>query len=227
MRHRAFFFQAMTKPLDITGQRFGRLVAVRYVESRNGARWLCRCDCGNETVTSTRSMRYGSTKSCGCGSIEQAAANAKLGREKRAVPYPHARQLKDLYRNMRDRCENPRNKRWDCYGQRGIKVCDAWSRGRREFYRWATEAGFKPGLQIDRIDVNGHYEPSNCRFVTPTVQANNTRRNVYITYAGKTQSLSSWARELGLTYRAIQHRVDSGWSMDRVATQPMRKRSAT
>lgn len=218
-----FFISTMAKTIDITGHRFGRLVAIQYAESKNGARWLCVCDCGKETITSTRSLRYGSTKSCGCGSKEQAVANTNLGRAKRAVPYPHARKLKDLLSNMMARCMDQKNKRWKNYGGRGIKVCHEWLVSGRLFYKWATENGYKPGLQIDRIDVNGNYEPSNCRFITQKEQMNNTTRNHFVEWNGERLTIAQWEERFGWPRGRLQYRFTHGWSVDRAMTQPPRK----
>jgi hypothetical protein len=124
------------------------------------------------------------------------------------------------------RCTDPFNNRWDCYGGRGITVCNEWIGidGRRRFSDWALEAGYDKGLQIDRIDVNGNYMPENCRFVDAMIQANNTRRNRVVNWQGKSMTAAEWARELGLTYASIQHRLDRGWSMERIASQPQRVR---
>jgi hypothetical protein len=127
---------------------------------------------------------------------------------------------------MLKRCTDPANNRWDCYGGRGIKVCNEWIGvdGRRRFYDWALSAGYAKGLQIDRIDVDGDYAPSNCRFVDAVTQANNTRRNRVVNWQGKSMTAAEWARELGLTYASMQHRLDRGWSMERIASQPQRVR---
>lgn len=218
-----FIGLTMTKPLDITGQRFGRLVAVRYAESRNGARWLCICDCGNESIAATRSLRYGDTRSCGCGAREQAIANANAARIKRMVPYPHSRKLKELIRNMIARCTKPDNKRWENYGGRGIKVCEEWSSNIREFYKWATENGYQPGLQIDRIDVNGNYEPGNCRFATVKEQMNNTTRNHFVEWAGERLTIAQWEDQFGWPRGRLQVRFNLGWTVERAMTQPPRK----
>ena len=114
----------MGQLLNLTGQRFGRLVVVEYSHSKDGAFWKCQCDCGNASIVKGAHLRYGSNKSCGCGSKETARRNVDTAREARRVPYPYSRKMKDMYRNMKARCYDPANKRWANYGGRGIKVCD-------------------------------------------------------------------------------------------------------
>lgn len=216
----------MAQSLDLAGQRFGRLVAVSIAFRRNGAHWLCECDCGGTNVVRTGLLRNGTVASCGCGSKEQARLNCqKWWRRNERIPVEIRRSLKDCYSNMIRRCTDPTDKRWDCYGGRGIAVCNEWIGvdGRRNFYDWALEANYQKGLQIDRIDVNGHYTPTNCRFVDAVVQANNTRRNRIITWGDRSLTAAEWARELDLTYSSIQHRLDRGWSMERIASQPQRE----
>jgi hypothetical protein len=217
----------MAQTIDLAGQRFGRLVAVSIAYRRNGAYWQCRCDCGGANVVRTALLRNGHVRSCGCGAKEQAKLNCKKWRQRNEwIPEQLRSGLKNCYRNMLRRCTDSFNIRWDCYGGRGIQVCNAWigSDGRRRFYEWALTAGYQKGLQIDRIDVNGHYEPANCRFVDAITQANNTRRNRLITWREKTMSAADWAREFGLSYASMQHRLDRGWPMERIASQPQRVR---
>jgi hypothetical protein len=128
-----------------------------------------------------------------------------------------------LRRNMAMRCYDPSNKRWANYGGRGIAVCDEWLRDRRAFYQWCMDAGFRPGLQIDRIDTNGNYEPGNCRFVGAVEQANNTTRNHFIEWQGQRLTVAQWARRLGVRSRALQARLARKWPVERVMTQPFRE----
>ena len=219
------YSDCMAAALDLAGQRFGRLVAVSIAFRRNGAYWLCQCDCGGSNVVRTGLLRNGTVSSCGCGSKEQAKLNCqKWWRRNERIPEHLRSGLKNCYRNMLRRCTDPSDKRWDCYGGRGISVCNEWVGidGRRRFYDWALEAGYEKGLQIDRIDVNGNYRPENCRFVDAVVQANNSRRNRVISWQGRSMTAAEWARELGLTYASMQHRLDRQWPMERIASQPQR-----
>lgn len=208
--------------IDETGNRYGRLLVTGVAGSKNGVIWECRCDCGATSRVRGTALRYGKARSCGCGSLEQARANALKGRLARMIPCDCPRKLKDLYRNMIDRCYNPQNKRWDDYGGRGIKVCEEWLNSRAAFYEWAISNGIRHGVQIDRIRNNLGYSPSNCRFVDSFVQANNTRKNRWLRWKYETRTVSQWARRLGVTPRALQHRVDRGWPTRRIFTQPFR-----
>lgn len=112
---------------------------------------------------------------------------------------------------MKDRCKNPSNKKYAIYGGRGIKVCDEWlgENGFINFYNWSMKNGYADGLSIDRIDPNGNYEPSNCRWTDYKTQSNNTSRNRYITYNGKTQTMAQWADELGISYQTLNSRINT------------------
>jgi hypothetical protein len=154
--------------IDITGQRFGRLVAVAYEKP---SRWLCHCDCGRETIVQQCSLRNNVTKSCGCLRVELARSRAtKHG-------YGRKRQRPAIYScwvNMMTRCTNPNSSKWKDYGGRGISVCVRW---RHSFESFLADMGEKPaGLTLDRIDNDGNYEPSNCRWATPSEQRINSRR---------------------------------------------------
>ena len=120
---------------------------------------------------------------------------------------------------MKNRCYNPENKFYKDYGGRGITVCAEWldkKNGHNNFRKWALENGWQQNYSIDRIDVNGNYEPSNCRWATPKEQANNRRNNAYITIRGATKTAQEWADQIGITERAFMSRVGYGWSEDRL-----------
>lgn len=117
--------------------------------------------------------------------------------------------------DMKRRCYNPEEKFYKDYGGRGIKICDEWmdkKEGHSNFQKWAVENGWEEGRSIDRIDVNGNYEPSNCRWATPEEQANNRRNNNYITINGVTKTTSEWARQIGISQNAFTGRINSGWT---------------
>ena len=117
--------------------------------------------------------------------------------------------------DMKRRCYNPEEKFYKDYGGRGIKICDEWmdkKEGHSNFQKWAVENGWEEGRSIDRIDVNGNYEPNNCRWATPEEQANNRRNNNYVTINGVTKTTSEWARQIGISQNAFTGRINSGWT---------------
>lgn len=121
--------------------------------------------------------------------------------------------------DMKRRCNNPNDKFYKDYGGRGITVCPEWTdkrKGHENFQKWAIGSGWREGFSIDRIDVNGNYEPSNCRWATPKEQSNNRRNNLYVTIHGVTKTSTEWAEEIGIAERSFASRVKSGWSEDRL-----------
>lgn len=166
---------------DYTGERFGRLVALSRADdyiSPSGTRhvqWLCRCDCGNETVVDVCQLVGGKTKSCGCLHKEKLETGNVVhgGRKDR---------LYKVYANMKNRCYNKNSKDYPYYGGRGICICEEWLDNYSAFKEWAYRSGYdesacKGECTIDRIDVDGDYSPKNCRWVDMATQSRN-RRNV-------------------------------------------------
>ena len=199
---------------DMTGCRFGRLTVLNRAPDKTTGKkpkvmWRCRCDCGNETIVTGYALKQGTTVSCGC--------------KTRKHGYSRKERLYETWKNMRRRCIDPKNKRWARYGGRGIAVCPEWN-DYAVFRKWEMNNGYADDLTIDRIDVDAGYSPDNCRWVGAKVQANNTSRNKYITFEGKTLTLSQWAEELGISYGTINHRIQRGWSMERIASTPQRRR---
>lgn len=121
-------------------------------------------------------------------------------------------RLYRIFDHMKQRCYNKNNNRYKHYGGRGIVVCDEWNSDFDVFYNWAYENGYDDTLTIDRIDVNGNYEPSNCRWITNLEQQNNKRNNVLLTYNGKTQTMAQWARELNINRYTVIKRHQRGYS---------------
>ena len=208
----------MSKVLNLTGQRFGRLVVIkRATNSKSGkARWVCECDCGNDIVILSTNLVRGLTHSCGC-------LNREITSERFSTHRQSESRLHETWSGMKKRCYNPNSKSFSDYGGRGIEVCEEWKDDFQSFYKWAMANGYADDLTIDRIDVNGNYSPENCRWVDKLTQANNCRTNHYLTFNGKTQSIAEWARELGVSDSLIRQRIVTlGWSIEKALTEPSR-----
>lgn len=189
--------------IDIAGERFGRLTVIEIAHRRglnSGGTvvyWKCRCDCGEMKIVKSQSLRTGVTKSCGC-----------LARENfPRIPVKHGMSKSKTYgswRAMRERCLDPKNKRFANYGGRGISVCERWS----QFHNFLSDMGERPeGHTIERIDVNRGYEPGNCMWIPSSKQCENTTRNRVIEYNGKKRILRDWAKLIGVTPRALAIRL--------------------
>lgn len=205
---------------DLTGQRFSRLNVIGYAGSRRTpsgqpqAQWWCRCDCGTVKRIRGVALKTGFTRSCGCYKSEV------TGRRRRS----HADSNSPEYRtwaNMHQRCRCKSGPDFALYAARGIRVCERW----HNYALFLEDMGRKPtsSHSIDRIDLNGNYDPGNCRWATLIEQANNKRNNLLITYRGRTQTLPMWCRELGISLAAIRSRIDRGWPLE-LAMSPKRFR---
>lgn len=186
------------------GQKFKNLTVVRPLGKVNGDNHyqsLVRCTCGNEFVIRDTFLICGNRTQCPrCSNQDK----IKHGMTDTSIYY--------LWQGMKDRCLNPNNKRFNDYGGRGISVCNEWLDS-DVFIEWAIENGWEEGLQIDRIDVDGNYEPANCRFVTQLENARNRRNTVFIHYEGKLMPIGEVADITGLRHELIYQRIHKfGWS---------------
>lgn len=181
----------MSKEIDITGQRFGKLIAIKPMFKKGSCwYWLFRCDCGKEKVIRKNSVKNGIVISCGCYKNKKLLqVNTKHGLWNNRIYH--------IYRGIYRRCMNLKCSNYKNYGGRGIKICNEWldeKNGVKNFYEWAINNGYKYDLTIDRIDNNGDYCPENCRWVTMKKQQQNRRNNIIIEYNNKKQCLSEWLR---------------------------------
>ena len=194
----------------LNGQRFGALTVVSRAHNENGyAFWNCRCVCGAECIVRGAHLRQGRRKHCG------AAVH-------RFRPPPLTVQYKSEYQswtNMRERCNNPKHKKYPIYGGRGITVDSRWN----EFKNFMLDMGRKPDpkFTIERDNVNGNYEPTNCRWISRKDQGRNKRNSVFVTYNGKRILLIDLVEELGLSRNIVYQRLKLGWTLAQAIGIPL------
>lgn len=191
--------------VDLSEKRFGKLTVLQLDKDRTKRKsyWICRCDCGN--IKSIRGDSLKIVTSCGCVKKEQDLKNLGVKRNHNMTHHP----LFPIWDAVMNRCYNQNNRSYADYGGRGIKVCDDWHLV-ENFCKWGYENGFEKGLTIERIDVNGNYEPSNCKWIPSNEQAWNTRKTVYVDINGEMIPLARTARKLGLEPCLVWHRWKRG-----------------
>lgn len=202
----------MPARLELRGQTFGRLRVIQFSHRTNGLRyWLCVCECGTESCVTTGNLRSGAVASCGCSK----GPEPRHGHDRRGERSPEY----TAWVSMRERCKlDSRSKN---YGPRGIRVCDRW----QQFENFLEDMGQRPSAahSLDRIDVNGNYEPSNCRWATLHEQSRNKRSTVNITIGGTTRCLTDWALLNGVIPQVAAKRIRRGWDPIRAVTEGGRR----
>lgn len=259
----------MGAKLDVTGERYGALVALYPTEQRlqNSIGWMFQCNCSNKRILPLNRVRYGQIKSCGChintvhgkrkqrdligkkfGSLTVVESLGQSGGKGhyiskvrcdcgyefttrdtflvcgRKVQCPQCSREETIkhgmsdtpifyvWQGMRNRCLNPNNKQYKNYGGRGIRICDEWADS-NSFIEWAIQNGYEEGLQLDRKDVNGNYEPDNCRFVTQLENARNRQNTIYVHYEGQLMTIGEVADITGIDSARIYQRIhELNWS---------------
>jgi len=203
----------MRKLIDLTGKTFGRLIVLGQdpIRRKDGARWLCVCECGNHKSVNGSHLRRKNIKSCGC-----------LRKEPTPRPIKHGHASKGkitrtytAWVSTKNRCFNTKNIGYKSYGGRGIAMCKRWA---SDFSMFLEDMGEKPeGFSLERKDVNGNYEPGNCKWIPRKDQPLNRRSSVYATYKGETKSLVEWAKALKVNQLSLDCAVrrvsknQAGW----------------
>lgn len=200
----------MVRAENLVGLKFGRLTVIDRAEKpkkvkNTYAYWLCKCDCGEAVVVSSRGLKRGHTRSCGC-----------LLKEIRTTHGMSKSALYNRWNEMRQRCNNSKDTSFPNYGARGICVCLEWDGNFQNFHDWAMNNGFSPDLQIDRIDTDGNYEPANCRWISCQRNGRNKRNNVKATIGSETKTIVEWAELSGIQYKTLLARFRQGWQEERL-----------
>ena len=215
------------KSRDISGLKFNYLTVLNLHHkvkrfNKDGTSkgyieyWLCQCDCGNKTVVEKQKIISGHTSSCGC------FCKAQIRKTHSKHNLSNTRIFR-IWGDIKTRCTNPNSRAYKYYGQNNIVMCDEWKNDFQVFNDWAMSNGYADELTIDRIDVNGNYEPSNCRWVGMKVQNRNKHNSRMITYKNETHNLSEWAEILGINYKALFKRLSDGWSVEKAFSTPILK----
>lgn len=200
---------------DISGSRFGMLVALApvYKVGRNW-KWRFQCSCGGECVRNAgdlaKQLRAGSTPNCGCS--RQTGFNRTHGLSRHGIYH--------AWRSMQARCLDPSHPNFKYYGGRGIKIDPTWLESFEAFWA-AMEPTYKNGLQLDRIDTDGHYQPGNCRWVTPKENSRNKRNNRLIDTPWGCISISEAAEKTGIRVGTLFYRINTGWDAEAALTTPV------
>ncbi len=197
------------------GKKFGNVTVLKYTHTiGKHSYYLCRCEyCGKEFETRIDGVKNGHTNSCGCENdkwMHSGQMNRKHGLSNDRAYW--------VWAKIKRRCTDPKSREYPSYGGRGIAICEEWLNP-ENFVKWCYASGYdstapKGVCTLDRIDVNGNYEPSNCRWLTNQEQQNNRRDNVVAEYKGRKQTAAQWSRELNVPYNTIRQCIKSGKSIE-------------
>lgn len=198
---------------NISGCRFGKLIVMKRAQNTKDGKtqWLCQCDCGNSKIIRKSDLITGKTKSCGCLRKE---ITKNLGFNNKTHGKTNTRIYR-IWQAMKSRCYYKKNIQYQNYGERGIKICDEWldkGNGFINFYNWAINNGYKDNLTIDRRNVNGNYEPNNCRWTSMKTQENNRRNNHKINYDNKNYTVSQLSKKINIPKATLLWRINNGWN---------------
>ena len=209
----------------LLGMTFGRLTVIDgpYYFNGSGNRsdhkhWTCRCVCGKIKYRVDHfNLVYGKSLSCGC--LRDERLREKLTKHGESSPATRTAEW-SIWSGMKDRCYNQNERAYGNYGGRGITVCERWL---NSYPNFLFDMGRRPSdkYSLERIDVNGNYEPRNCCWATDKDQARNRRNNVFLEYRGETLCIAEWAERLGIKERIIRSRIRYGWSVDRTFNEPI------
>lgn len=199
------------------GKKYGKLTVVSIEKQNQKTLLKCKCDCGNHIIREVYMIGSGVVKSCGCARSEAIKQYNNSGKRSKGC-YKDGRSLHPLYGTwfqMISRCENPNQKHYDRYGGRGIIVCPEWH-DFWNFVKWSDSVGGRPeGYTLDRIDNDGNYEPSNCRWADWRTQTTNKSSNFFVEYNGVIKTTVEWAEEFKIHPHTLQQRIKNGWDLEK------------
>ena len=202
-----------SQPCNINvGNKYGLLTVLRYTgnDKHGKRRWLCKCDCGKECVVLGSDIKRGHTTSCGC-----------YDKKRRIKHGMSDTRMYKIWCDIKSRCNHEYDTNYNNYGGRGIRVCDEWDNDFMAFYDWSIVHGYNDKLTIDRIDVNGNYDPSNCRWISFYDQQYNKRNTKYYEYNGDMITIYDIMKITGLKYNTIKTRLNRGWSIEDIVNTPL------
>ena len=214
------------------GEKFGRLTVIeldhieqkpislgKYKTIRTKQYYCFQCECGNICIKEKNSVKSGNTQSCGCLSDEYIHSE-----KHKNIAQKHGLRQTRLYKiwlGIKNRCYNKNNYSYKNYGGRGIIMCDEWKNNPVSFCEWAIDNGYTDKLTIDRINVNGNYEASNCRWITLKEQSNNKRDTIYLTYKNETKTILEWAEKIKMNAPSLYSRIQRGGTIEEALTTPV------
>ena len=207
---------------SLIGKRFKALTIIEFSHYANDyqTHWLCKCDCGVVKSMNLVNLKSDRVKSCGCLKTERIK---KLMTTHNKSNHP----LYTVWKGMKARCYNPKEKYYYNYGGRGVRVCDSWLNDFSAFYEWAINNGWQKGLELDK-DINDTsgllvYSPATCKFVTKLDNANKKRNNKIIEIDGVSKTVTEWALSLGVSRNMVNDRLKAGWDNKRAVFAPKTK----
>lgn len=207
---------------DLSGNVYGELTVIKRTESKdnkNRPYFLCKCNCGKEVSVRSDYLKNGGKTDCGHVNRQRLIESNKIHNSTHGLS---GTRLFRIWSNMLFRCSNEKSPNYDNYGGRGIAVCNAWKNSVHEFISWANENGYEETLTLERIDVNGNYEPSNCTWITFKEQGFNKRNNRLVEINGVAKTMPEWAEESGINESTLRYRYTHGWRGEKLLT-PVKK----
>ena len=209
----------MRKVENLVGKRFGRLIVISRNYSKNSTAWNCLCDCGNTSISWSTSLKGGQAKSCGCLQKERTSeVSTTHGNTKNAKDTTEYKS----WCGMKYRCSNSKATKYKNYKEKGITVCERWI---NSFENFLEDMGKAPTTKhtLDRIDPNGNYESTNCRWATQLQQQGNRTNNRWIEHDGKRMILSDWGRFLNVKPEHISYKMRKGFSLGEIYRELLKK----
>ena len=206
--------------IDMSGLAFGQWTVLDYV---GGSKWKCLCSCGKMAIVVGATLRNGTSTKCRSCARAESNRITKIGNKNNVSHGKSNTRIYRIWGGIISRCENSHDTGYKDYGGRGIHMCAEWRTDFLSFERWALANGYTDQLSIDRINVDGAYEPTNCRWVTIQEQSNNKTTSRFLIFRGEKKTIAQWAEITQIPRNTIKNRIDRyGWTIERALTVPVK-----